>query len=60
VFTVNSCDINERIYRLAGVIMAASDQVAVEQAIIVAEKIVTLLEEIKVYRYEATREHLDN
>ena len=49
----------ERVFRLASVILAASDQVPVERAIIVAEKIVELLEEIRVYKHE-TEKHFDH
>jgi len=48
MFTVNSFDTSGRIFRLASVTLPSSDSVPVERAILVAERIPELLEEIKV------------
>ena len=51
--------ISDRVFRLASVILAASDAVEVGQAIVVAAKIVDLLEELKGLKYEEAR-HIDH
>ena len=45
----------DRVFRLASVIIAASDAVKVDRAIEVASKIIALLEELKGLKYEEAR-----
>ena len=52
--------ISDRVFRLASVILAASDAVDVGQAITVAAKIVELLEELKGLKYEEARQYHDH
>jgi hypothetical protein len=50
-----AAELSERIYRLASVILASSDHVPVERAILVAKRIIELLTELEGYRHEETR-----
>ena len=52
--------ISNRVFRLASVILAASTAVPVEQAIVVAAKIVDLLEELEGLKHEEARQHIDH
>jgi hypothetical protein len=52
--------VSNRVFRLASVLLAASDAVEVGQAITVAAKIVDLLEELKGLKYEETRQYHDH